>query len=114
MPHHRGGHAEPRIGVDIGGADESFHQFVGDVVILGQELTRDVKRDRIRAMFGNGVTEHRGDAVERLVPARRPAGRRRVQQAVGGGHRFGKRRSFRAQFAVIGRVIGIAGHRSIR
>ena len=32
----RGGHAEPAVGVDVGGADEPLHQLVGDVVVLGQ------------------------------------------------------------------------------
>ena len=31
-----GGHAEPRIGVDIGRADKAFHQLVGDVIVFGQ------------------------------------------------------------------------------
>ena len=39
-----GGHAEPRIGIDIGRADEAFHQLVGDVIVLGQQLTGNVER----------------------------------------------------------------------
>ena len=35
---HCGGHAQPRIGINVGAADESLHQLVGDIVIFGQEL----------------------------------------------------------------------------
>ena len=43
-------HAEPRIGVDIRRADEALHQFVGDVIILSEQLTGDIEGDRIRPM----------------------------------------------------------------
>ena len=46
VPGDRRGHAQPRIGVDIGGADEALHQLVGDVVVLGQQLAGDVEGDR--------------------------------------------------------------------
>ena len=36
-------HAQPRVGVDVGGADEALHQLVGDVVVLGQQLAGDVE-----------------------------------------------------------------------
>jgi hypothetical protein len=42
----RRGHAQPRIGVDIGAADESLHQLVGDVIVLGQQLAGEIERDR--------------------------------------------------------------------
>ena len=35
----RRGHAQTRIGVDVGRADEAFHQFVGYVIVLCQQLT---------------------------------------------------------------------------
>jgi hypothetical protein len=35
---HGRGHAQPGIGVDIGAAQEALHEFVGDVIILGQQL----------------------------------------------------------------------------
>ncbi len=31
-------HAEPRVCVDVRRADETLHQLVGDVIILGQQL----------------------------------------------------------------------------
>ena len=70
----RRGHAEPRIGVDVGGADEALHQLVGDVVVLGQELAGDVEGDRVRPVLGDRCARNvAGDQVERLVPARAPA-----------------------------------------
>ena len=49
MPGHRRGHAQPRVGVDVRRADEAFRQLVGDVVVLGQQLPREVEGDRARA-----------------------------------------------------------------
>ena len=34
----RRSHAQPRIGVDVGRAEEAFHQLVGDVIVLGEQL----------------------------------------------------------------------------
>jgi hypothetical protein len=62
------GHAEARIGIDIGGTDETLHQLVGDVVILGEELARAIEGDGIGAVFGDGAAEGTGDQIEGLVP----------------------------------------------
>ena len=53
----RRGHAEPRIGVDVGRADEALHQLVGDVVVLGQQLAGDVEGDRVRPVLGDGLAK---------------------------------------------------------
>ena len=45
----RARHAQPRIGVDVVGADQTLGQLVEDVVVLGEELAGNVERDRIRA-----------------------------------------------------------------
>ncbi len=52
-------HAEPRVGVDVRAADEALHQLVGDVVVLGQELARDVERDGVRTVLGDRARETR-------------------------------------------------------
>ena len=70
VPGDRGGHAEPRIGVDIGGAEKAFHQLVGDVIILGQQLARKIERDGVRTMPLDGPPQSSGDAIERGVPCR--------------------------------------------
>ena len=54
VPRHGRGHAEPGIGVDVGRADEALHQLVGDVVILGQQLARDVEGNGLAAMLADG------------------------------------------------------------
>ena len=84
----RGGHAESRIGVDIGRADEAFHQLVGDVIILGQQLPRDIKGDAIGAMCGDAARKCRGDEIERLVPIARATVRSAVRATVRQGRWF--------------------------
>jgi hypothetical protein len=64
----RGGHSQPRIGVDIGRADEAFHQLVGDVIVLGQELAGEIEGDRVGAIAVDDALESVGDAVERVGP----------------------------------------------
>ena len=66
----RGGHAQARIGVDIGRADEALHQLVGDVVVLRQQLAGNVEGHRIGAMLGDRFGKAGGDKVKRFVPAR--------------------------------------------
>ena len=53
MARDTGRHAEARIGVNVGGADETLRQLVNDVIIFCEELTGDVKRNGVRAMFGD-------------------------------------------------------------
>ena len=55
----RRGHAQTRIGVDIGRADEALHQLVGDVIVLGQQLAGEIEGDRIRAVLRDGARESR-------------------------------------------------------
>ncbi len=68
MAGHRGGHAQPRIGVDVGRADEALHQLVGDVIVLGQQLAGEIEGDRVRAVTLDDALETVGDAVERVGP----------------------------------------------
>ena len=62
----RGRHAQPRIGVDIGRADEALHQLVGDVIVLGQQLAGEIERDRV----GPVALDDRAKSVGR--PGRAP------------------------------------------
>ena len=48
-------HAQPRIGIDIGAADKSLHQLVGDVIVFGQQLPGQIERDRVRAVARDDV-----------------------------------------------------------
>ncbi len=105
---HRGRHAEPRIGVDVGRADEALRQLVGDVVILGEQLAREVERHRIRSMRRDGALEPLGHRVERFVPGRPPPGDLGVEDTIVEGEGFAERRALRAQPAEIRRVLRIA------
>ena len=66
---HGGRHAQARIGVDVGAADVALHELVRDVVILGQDLARDVQRHRVRPVLGDDAREAGGHRIECLVPA---------------------------------------------
>jgi hypothetical protein len=63
----RRGHAEARVGVDVGRADEALHQLVGDVIVLGQQLAGD---DRTRP-------HRRARSRRPRAPAPRPRSRAR-------------------------------------
>ena len=70
-------HAKPRVGIDIGRAEKTFHQLVGDVIILGQQLAGQIKRNRVRPV----AVEDRAQSVRDLAQRRVPIGYR--QRAVG-------------------------------
>ena len=72
MARHRGGHAKPRVGVDIARADEALHQLVGDIIVLGEELAGDIERDRIRPVRVADAGELVGDEIEHLDPSSPP------------------------------------------
>ena len=110
VPGDRGGHAQAGVGVDVGRADEALHELVGDVIVLGQELTRSVERDRLGAVLRDGMREGLGDEVERLVPRGAPPVDLRVEEAVAEAERLAERRAFRAQVAGVGRVRRVAGY----
>ena len=106
-------HAEPRIGVDIGRADESLHQLIGDVIILSQQLPGKIERDCVRAVARDDMLEPVGDVVERIAPgdplhhALRAADHR-IKQAALEAERFAERRALRAQPPQIGGMVRIA------
>ena len=100
-------HAEPRIGVDVGGTDEAFRQLVDDVIIFRQQLAGDVKGDRVRPMFGDRFRETVGDTIERGVPADGLSIDDWRRQPVAEIERLGERRSLRAEATIVGGVIDI-------
>ena len=112
----RRGHAQPRIGVDVGRADEALHQLVGDVIVLGQQLAGEIERDRVGPVALDDAAKAVGDAVERDRPvdARKRAvdlPQHRMQQAVVERQRLAERRALGAEPAEIGGMVGIAGDR---
>ena len=81
-------HAQARIGVDIGRADEALHQLVGDVIVLGQQLAGEIERDRVGSVALDDALEAVGDAVERVSQSTlRVACRRLPQHADAAGGR---------------------------
>ena len=116
MTGNRRRHAEPRIGIDIGAADEPFHQLVGDVIILGQQLSREIERHRAGAVALDDMGKAMRDMVERVAPGHPlhgtlAAADHRMKQPVLKPKRFAQRRAFRAQPAEIGGMFAIARDR---
>ena len=114
MAGHRGRHAQPRIGVNVGRADEALHQLVGDVIVLGQELAGKIERDRVGAVALDDALEAVGDAVERVGPgnAREAAvglPQHGMEQAFGEAERLAERRALGAEAAAIGGMVAVAG-----
>jgi hypothetical protein len=67
---HRAAHAQPRVGVDVVRADEALGQLVEDVVVLGEQLARDVEADRIGSVLVHDAWKRSAAHVERGVPPR--------------------------------------------
>ena len=106
----RRGHAQPRIGVDIGAADEPLHQLVGDVIVLGQQLPGEIERHRAGAVALDDMREAMGDMVERVAPghafhAALAAADHRIEQPVLEAQRLAERRALRAQPPEIGGML---------
>ncbi len=81
VTHHRRGHAEPGVGVDIGRPDKAFHQLVGGVVILGQQLAGGIKGHRLRPVGVDDRLETATRRLQRLLPAHRPIVHLRMQES---------------------------------
>jgi hypothetical protein len=111
-----GGHAQARIGVHVRRADEAFHQLVGDVIVLGEKLTREIEGDRIGPVPREDAFESGRDPIER----KRPVGsgessvrlpQHGIEQTLAEPERLAERRALGADAAEIGGMIGIAGDR---
>ena len=107
---HGARHAQPGIGVDIGGADEALHQLVGDVIILGQQLPRHVEGDAVRAVLRDRLAKSACDEVQRLVPGGASTTDHRIEQSSLEPHRLAQMGALGAQLPPIGGVVRIAAH----
>ena len=97
-------------------AEKAFHQLVGDVIVLGQQLPGQIERDRVRAVAVDDGAKAGRDLVERRIPgdARKRTivlPQHRVQQAPIERQRLAKRRTLGAQPSEIGRMERIARDR---
>ena len=106
----RAGHAQPRIGIDIAAADKAFHQLIGGVVILGENLPGNINGNRIRAVFIDHPLELTGDFVQRRIPACPLSGDLWIQQPIFKTDRVTQCRTFGTQPAKIGRMRRISGN----
>ena len=115
-------HAQPRIGIDVVGADQPLGQLVEDIVVLGHQLAGNVEGHRIRAVGANGVGEAFGGFVERLVPveplttAAHDAAPFRVLQTIGEFSSLSESRTLGAQAPAVGGVVRVTasvGDRSV-
>ena len=105
----RRGHAQPRIGVDVGRADEALHELVGDVIVLGQKLAGEIEGDRLGAMLLERACDAGCDTIDSLVPAHPPAADLGMEQPGLQAQRLAERRALGAQSAEVGGVVGVAG-----
>src|SRR6185369_9852749 len=106
-------HAKPRVRVDVGRADESLHQLVEDVVVLGQELPGYVESDRVRAVLCDRIAKPVCDELESFVPAGIAPVDSRTKKTSAMAERFGESCAFRTQQPAVGRMCGVAGDRRI-
>ena len=66
---HRRRHTQARVGVHVGCTNKTFGEFVGDEIILCQQLTRQVKGHRPRAVLSDRITNSAGHRSKGLWPA---------------------------------------------
>ncbi|CAE6906124.1 hypothetical protein R69749_08415 [Paraburkholderia domus] len=116
VPCNRRRHAQARIGVDVRAADIALHQLVGNVVVLRQQLSRDIECDRIRAVLIDDPAKAAGDCVERIAPrdiaplAAARFAQLRMQQASVEPDRFAERRALHAKASGVCRMAFVAGN----
>ncbi len=65
---HCRGHAQAGIGIQIGAANKTFHQLVGDVVILSQDLPGRVDRNRLWPVRVQNLSDFVADHIQSGVP----------------------------------------------
>ena len=113
---HRRRHAQARVGVDVVGANQALGQFVEDVIIFGQQLAGNIKRDTVRPVLPNRFGKPRRRMIKCSIPADtltcRRAGGAELRKLRACGVRIGQMqgRALGAQAAEIGRMIRVSAH----
>ena len=111
----RRGHAEPRIGVDVGRAEKAFDQLVGGVIVLGQQLAGDDRRRPRRAHAASMVSRKPSATCRaRASHDTRTAVDLGMEQPVFERQRLAERRALGAEPAAVGGMRRIAGDRRRR
>ena len=113
---HRRRHAQARIRIHIGRADEALHQLVGDVIVLGQHLPREIKRNRAGTVARDDMLKTMRDMVERIAPGHPlhvalAAADHRMKQPALKSEGLAERRTLRAQPPEIRGMLGVARDR---
>ncbi len=107
---HRRRHAEPAVGVHVGAADKAFHQLIGDVIVLGEQLPGAIAGHAVGAVFHHGVAQPPRHFIQRAVPIHHRAVHFRVQQPVVMVEGFMERSALYTKTPLVGRVVRHSGH----
>src|SRR5205823_2105690 len=105
---------EARVRVDVVRAEEPLRQLVDRVVVLRQELARDVEGDRLGAVLRDDRAQSPSEPREDLAPPELPEARvaagahHRAQRAVTGVNRGGELERLRAGAATVHGVARVA------
>ena len=107
-----GGHAQPRVGIDVRAAKVALHELVGDVVVLCEQLPRDIQGNCIGTMGCNDLLQSVCDFIQGARPCHgyvpRDCAQLRPQQASLQAECFAKRTAFDAETPEICRVCWVA------
>ncbi len=102
-------HAEPRVRVDMWGAEPTLRELVGDVVVFGQQLPGEIEGHRIRPMLADHAAEPLGHVAGGLAPGRLLPPDHRMQEPSLERKRLAEGRSLDAQLAEIGGMRRVPG-----
>ncbi len=110
VPGNGRGHAQTRVRIDVGGADETLHQLVGDVVVLGQQLPGHVEGHGVGTVLANDALEAARDLTQRCVPRNLLAVDVRMEKAPFGAHSVRQGSALGAQAPEVGWVTRVAAY----
>jgi hypothetical protein len=110
MGGHRRGHAQTGIGIDIGAAEKTLPEFIGDVVVLSQQLPGEIERHALRPVLTNGVSQPLGQRIQRAVPVTVATVDARAQQASLVAQGLVQGGALDAEPSGIGRVLSVSRH----
>ena len=104
------GHAQARIGVDVGRTDEALHQLVGGIIIFRQQLAGTVDGNAVWPMLADGLAEPAGDKIQRHIPGGPAPADFRMEQPALQRQRVRQRRALGAEPPEVGGMLRIALH----
>jgi len=78
----------------FGRPDIAFHQLVRDIVVFGQQLTRDIERDAVGAVFRDRLAETVCNQIKSFIPTRTAGADLRGEKTTFGIEGLAERRPF--------------------